>query len=187
MPRVSALEQEQTTGEARKAFDAGMARWKRMTNMKRTLLHHPLSYNILMEWYTLFDAIKPYVGERNAIIFAHAVSVGSGCLICTTFMRRILIDWGDNPNELKLDEKGQALVDFGCALSKQGNRVPDNVYKKMTKFFNDEQIVAITAFGAMMVATNIMNNVLEVELDDYLYSYRDGQPLPKKPAKAESH
>jgi hypothetical protein len=30
-----------------------------------------------------------------------------------------------------------------------------------------------------MVATNIINNVLEVELDEYLYEYRDGQPLPK--------
>ena len=28
--------------------------------------------------------------------------------------------------------------------------------------------MALTAFGAMMVATNVVNNALEVELDEYL-------------------
>ena len=31
-----------------------------------------------------------------------------------------------------------------------------------------EQIVALTAFGALMVATNVFNNALDVELDGYL-------------------
>ena len=34
------------------------------------------------------------------------------------------------------------------------------------------QIVALTAFAAMMIATNIFNNALEVELDEYLFAYR---------------
>jgi len=38
--------------------------------------------------------------------------------------------------------------------------------------FSDEQIVALTSFGAMMVATNIVNNALEVDLDTYLEPYR---------------
>ena len=33
-------------------------------------------------------------------------------------------------------------------------------------------MTALTAFGAIMVATNVFNNALEVELDEYL------QPLP---------
>ena len=34
--------------------------------------------------------------------------------------------------------------------------------------------MALTAFGAMMVATNVFNNALEVELDGYLEPYRKG-------------
>ena len=45
-------------------------------------------------------------------------------------------------------------------------------YERLIEHFSAEQIVALTAFGAMMVATNIVNNALEVELDGYLLGYR---------------
>ena len=38
-----------------------------------------------------------------------------------------------------------------------------------------EQIVALTAFGALMVATNVFNNALDVPLDDYLEPFRRGE------------
>jgi len=182
MPRIAPVEDDKAKGEIRAAFDEGLARWGRMTNMKRTLLHSLPAYRALMQWYDLFDTVKAFLGERSAIIFAHAISSESDCLICTTYMRRILIEWGENPNELKLDEKGEAVVAFGRAVAQHGNRVPDTVYKKVMSFFNAEQIVALTAFAALMVATNIINNVLEVDLDEYLYEYRED-----KPAKVVTH
>lgn len=175
MPRIAPLDYDQTTGDARAAFDDGLARWGRMTNMKRTLLHSPPSYHALMEWYPLFDTVKPFLGERLAIVYAHAISAESDCLICTTYMRRILVDWGEDPNALKLDHRGEALVAFGRAIAREGNRVPDDVYARIAAHFTPEQIVALTAFGALMIATNVINNALEVELDEYLYAYRDPQ------------
>jgi hypothetical protein len=174
MPRISPIQLEQTAGEVQAAFEKGIARWGRLTNMKRTLLHSLPAYQVLMEWYTLFDVVKKFLGERLAIIFSHAISAESDCLICTTYMRRFLIDWGENPDELKLDEKGEAIVEFGRAIARPGNRVPDDVYAKVARFFNDEEIVALTAFAGLMVATNIINNVLQVDLDEYLYAYRKG-------------
>ena len=32
--------------------------------------------------------------------------------------------------------------------------------------------MALTGFGGLMVATNLFNNALKVDLDDYLLSYR---------------
>jgi hypothetical protein len=177
MSRITPITPEQATGEMRRALDDGMARWGRMTNMKRTLLHSLPSYHALMQWYPVFDAVKAFLGERLAIIFAHAISSESDCLICTTFMRRILIEWGDDPNELRLDDKGDVLVAFGRAVAQAGSRVPKDLYEQLEKFFNAEQIVALTAFASLMVATNMINNVLEVDLDAYLYDYREGQPL----------
>jgi hypothetical protein len=172
MPRIAPLEREQTTGEVCAAFHEGVSKWGRMTNMKRTLLHSLPAYRALMQWYTLFDAVKAFLPERLAIIFAHSISAESDCLICTTYMRRILIQWGENPDQLQLDEMGQALVAFGRAIAQQGNRVPAALYKRLAGFFNPEQIVALTAFAGLMVATNIINNVLEVDLDEYLYEFR---------------
>ena len=183
MPRIPPLEREQMTTEGRAAFDREFARFGRLTNMKRTLMRSPPAYHALMEWYPLFDTIKGFVGERLAIIFAHAISVESDCLICTTFMRRILIDWGESPDELNLDGKGQSLIAFGRAIVQPGNRVSDAIYRAVEQYFDSEQIVALTAFAGLMVATNIVNNVLKVDLDEYLYAYRKGMPLRGKAVK----
>src|SRR5882762_6131290 len=129
MPRIVPIRLEQATGEVQKAFDEGLAKWGRMTHMKRTLLHSLPAYRALMQWYALFDTVKAFLGERLAIIFAHAISSESDCIICTTYMRRILIEWGENPSELKLDEKGEALVAFGRAIAQHGNRVADELYQ----------------------------------------------------------
>jgi alkylhydroperoxidase family enzyme len=167
------MEREEASGDTQATFDRERARFGRLTNMKRTLMRSPPAYHALMQWYPLFDSIKTFVGERLAIIFAHAISSESNCLICTTYMRRILIDWGENPNELQLEAKGRALIDFGRAIVSPGNRVPKQIYQQVEQWFTPEQIVALTAFAGLMVATNIVNNVLEVELDEYLYHYRD--------------
>jgi hypothetical protein len=53
----------------------------------------------------------------------------------------------------------------------------------MASFFSPEQIVALTTFAGMMIVSNLVNNALEVDLDQYLYEYREGQPLPKKAVK----
>ena len=183
MSRITPFEYDQTTDETRRAFSEGLAKYGHMTNMKRTLLYSLPAYNALMEWYPLFDTIKPFLGERLSIVFAHALSAESDCLICTTLMRRILIDWGEDPGKLVLDEKGEVIVELGRAIAQQGNRVPDSLYRRLASYFSPEQIVALTGFASLMIATNIINNVLEVELDEYLYAYRDGQPLPLKDVK----
>ena len=182
-PRVRPLEREQTAGEARAMFDRELARFGRLTNMKRTLLRSPPAYHALMEWYALFEVVKAFLGERLAIIFAHAISSESDCLICTTYMRRILIQWGEDPKQLNLDQKGEALVAFGRAIVGAGNRVPQELYQKVEQWFSPEEMVALTAFAGLMVATNIINNVLEVQLDEYLYEYREGQASLQRTVK----
>jgi heme O synthase-like polyprenyltransferase len=56
--------------------------------------------------------------------------------------------------------------------------VPDELYGGIASYFTTEQIVALTGFASIMIATNIINNVLEVDLDEYLYAYQERQPLP---------
>jgi hypothetical protein len=172
MPRILPLEPDGATPQQRAAHDDGVRRYGRMTNMKRTLLHSLPAYHALMEWYTLRDVVQPWLGERAAVIFSHAISSEADCLICSTFFRRILIDWGEDPDNLTLDAREQLAVDYGRSLSSPFARVPDKLYARLAAEFSDEQIVALTAFGAMMVATNIVNNALEVDLDGYLEGYR---------------
>lgn len=178
MPRIAPLQDDQMPPDAAAARDAHLA-VGRITNMKRTLLRSVPAFDALMTWYPLRDTVQPFLGERLTTLFAHAVSSETDCLICSTFFRRILIDSGENPDELALDEREEAVVAFGRGIAVTPHRVPDEVYDRVAAYFSDEQMVALVAFGALMVATNVVNNALQVPLDDYLQPYR------RQPAAAE--
>jgi len=171
MPRIRPVDRESAGPAQAAAYDETVRAQGRITNMKRTLLHSIPSFRALMEWYPLRDTVQPFLGERLTTIFAHVISVDTDCLICTTYMRRIIIDSGEDPDNFSLNEREQLVVDFGRCLARPGGWVPDELYARLSAEFTDEQIVALTAFGAMMLATNVLNNALQVELDDYLEPY----------------
>jgi alkylhydroperoxidase family enzyme len=172
MARIQPIDPDSASPDRRNAYEHADERFGRVTNMKATLLHSQPAFDALMTWYDLREAVVAFLGERLADLFSHAISAGTDCLICSTYFRRALIDAGINPDDFALDEREQAVVEFGQCLAKPLARVPDDVYARVSAHFTDEQIVALAAFGAMMVATNIVNNALDVELDDYLLDYR---------------
>jgi alkylhydroperoxidase family enzyme len=174
MPRIPPLVIDAAPADARAAAEAHVRNHARMTNMKRTLLHSLPAFRALMEWYPLRDTVQPFLGERLTTLFAHAISAETDCLICSTFFRRMLIQTGDNPDRLKLDERETAVLEFGRALAVSPYKVPADVYRKVEAHFLPAEIVALTAFGALMVATNVINNALDVDLDEYLQPYRKG-------------
>ncbi len=182
MPRIRPAEYEETTPAVRAAHDEVVREHGRITNMKRTLLHSLPAFHALMEWYPLRDTVQPFLGERLTNLFAHAISAENDCLVCSTFFRRILIESGENPDRFALDEREQAVVEFGRQLAKPHARVPDGLFARLAAAFTDEQIVALTAFGALMVATNVFNNALDVDLDGYLEPYRKRNVTPTEGA-----
>jgi alkylhydroperoxidase family enzyme len=172
MPRVPQIRYETASPEVREAHDDHIRRHARITNMKRTLLNSLPAFRALMEWYPLRDTVQPFLGSRLTVLFAHAISAETDCLICSTFFRRILIEDGEDPDRLELDAREAAVVDYGRRLAVSPFRVPSQIYDRVAAHFDAEQMTALTAFGAIMVATNVFNNALEVELDEYLHPYR---------------
>ncbi len=168
MARIRPIDYDSASPDVREAHEEAEKRFGRVTNMKATLLHSLPAFNALMTWYDLRDTVQPFLGERLTDLFSHAISAGTDCLICSTYFRRALIDAGVNPDELALDEREQVVVEFGQCLAQPFARVSDDLYARLAALFTDDQITALTAFGAMMVATNVFNNALEVDLDEYL-------------------
>src|SRR5512143_1168997 len=107
--RVAQIDYQTARPEIQEAHDKHQRNVARITNMKRTLLRSRPAFDALMTWYDLRDACLPVLGERLTTIFAHAISAGTDCLICSTFFRRILIDAGENPDRLQLDEREQVV------------------------------------------------------------------------------
>jgi alkylhydroperoxidase family enzyme len=169
--RVAPTTYDDLPPAARAAHDAH-EQIARITNMKRTLLHSVAAFDALMTWYPLRDAVRPFLGDRLTTLFAHAVSSETDCLICSTFFRRLLLQSGENPDRLVLDEWESAVIAFGRSLAVTPHEVPDEVYRPIAEKLSPAQIVVLTAFGALMVATNVFNNALRVPLDDYLQPFR---------------
>ncbi len=142
--------------------------------MKRTLAHSPAALHALMQWYPLRDEVAAFLGDRATLLFAHAVSAGTDCLICSTFFRRLLVERGEDPDDLRTDDRERALVEYGRQLARDPNGVADALYARLAAFLRPDQLVTLTAFGGLMVATNLFNNALRVDLDDYLLPFRKG-------------
>lgn len=174
MARIDPIAYESASPAEREAHEAHERHHGRMTNMKRTLLHSLPAFHALMEWYPLRDTVRPFLGDRATTLFAHAISAESDCLICSTFFRRILIDAGEDPGRLTLDERDSLLVAFGRQLAQDPKGVSDEMYGRLTTYFSAPEIVALTAFGCIMLATNVFNDALRVDLDGYLEPYRAG-------------
>ena len=115
------------------------------------------------------------LGQRRTTLFVHAISSQTDCLICSTFFRRCwLVEAGEDPDHLKLDQQEQALVEYGRQLARDANAVSQELYDRLGAFLEPAQIVTLTAFGGLMIATNVFNNALRVDLDEYLYPFRKG-------------
>jgi alkylhydroperoxidase family enzyme len=158
--------------EARATLDAIVAAHGRATNMKRTLTRSPVALRALMTWYELREEVVPFLGKRLTTLFAHAVSSSTDCLVCSTFFRRLLVDSGENPDDLRLDDIERDVEAYGRQLATDPNGVSDELFARLAGRLTDEQIVTLTAFGGLMVATNLFNNALWVDLDEYLEPYR---------------
>jgi alkylhydroperoxidase family enzyme len=171
MPWIPPLDEAEAPEGSRATADAHAATGGRMTNMKWTLAHSPAALDALLEWYPLHDRVVPILGERRTNLFCHAISVQNDCLICSTFFRRLLTDAGENPDALELDELDEVIVDLGRRLARDPHSVDDALHARLEERFSRQEIVELIAFGAMMVATNVFNDALGVELDGYLEPY----------------
>ena len=169
--RIKPVEYAVASAEQRREMQDQVNKHGRITNMKRTLLNHIPSFKALMEWYPLRDEAVKFLGEKKVNYFCLAISSENDCLICSTFFRKIIKDAGEDPDNLKFSKEEQLLIDFGQKCVHNSHGVDDEMFSKLKEYYTDSQIVLLTAFAGMMIATNLIYNVLQVELDEYLTSY----------------
>lgn len=109
-----------------------------------------------------------------AYLFAWSVSHAYNCPLCTTYFRKIIIDNGEDPESLKLTAEEKDVLDFGAAIASNQGHIEEEIYNKLAKRFNDKEMVVLIAFAGQMIATNVFNNVIETDIDEYLFNF-----LPK--------
>ena len=167
MARVALVQDGEATGKAKEAYDAHIAK-NNLTNMKRAMLQDYATYEAYMAWYTSWARLVEVIGEKDSVIYAHAISTTNSCQLCSLFFISDLKALGLDPNALEFDEKEQLLVKLGQQIVKDPTAVSDELFDELRKFWNDSEIVVIVGFAGQMIATNNFNSVLKIDVDQRL-------------------
>ena len=172
MARVPPILAHQVPPELAEEYQRVVAEHGVVTNMKATLLHSPVALHAVLQWYALFERIKPVLGQRLAVLFCQAISHENRCELCYTFMRRAILNGGEDPEHLALGTDEQDVVDFGRQLARDPNRIPEDLFQRLSARFSPAEIVDLTVFGALMIVNNVFNSALQIDVDGELDAYR---------------
>jgi alkylhydroperoxidase family enzyme len=170
MSRISKVNYETASPEVQEEYNRVLAKHT-ISNMKATLLHSPEASRAVLEWYTLFDKVKPVIGLRLSILFCNAISRENACTLCSTYMNKEIVSKGEDPENLQLDERDKVIVEFGRQIAADSSRVSNELFAKLRTYLSEKEIVELTVFGALMIVNNVVNNALRVDVDDALSAY----------------
>ena len=165
MARISEIDTETASEEVKKVIEEHIAGGHKISNVKRTLLHHVPSFNALeVAAYDLDDDLQRLIGKLDGDIFEYAVSVENDCLVCSTYFTKLLKEeHGLDPETYAFTDRQQLLIEYGRTIAHTPKEVSDELFARMKAEFTEEQIVAITTMGVMMVAMNFYNDIMQLE------------------------
>ena len=172
MARVGFINRDELNGKALEAWD-NQEKNNNLTNMKKALLNYYATYDAYMGWYTSWARLVEIIGEKDAILYSHAISTTNGCQLCSLFFISDLKALGLDPNNFETSENEKLLQQLGQQIVKDPTKVSDELLNGLRKFYSDEEIIVIVGFGAQMQATNNFNSVLGVDVDKRLLPLKD--------------
>ena len=159
--------------DARAAADRlTSARGEQLTNVQAALLGNVPSFAAYAQWYSLWDEIAPWIGERALSLFSYAISDENGCEGSALYFRKRLSDAGDDPDNPQVTEAEQLLIDWGRLIAGNPHGIPQVFYDRLEATFSPERRVTLLAFAGLTVAANLLSTVGKVPLDDGLSGYR---------------
>lgn len=153
---------------------AELVRRNHDTNMQRTLIRDRATYRAYDAWHLSWDRLVDVVGERAAMVFAHAVSEADQCQLCSLYFVSDLRALGVDPHDYRPTEEEALLTDLARAVVHDPNAVPQDVLDRLLARHSADEVVVIVGFAGQMIATNVFNSVLRVDLDGRLLPLRAG-------------
>ena len=172
MARINPINQNEISPSVQSAFERHIKEYNaRITNMKATLGHSLLAFEVYMQWYPLYEQVEIILGKRLAYLYAYSISKASDCPLCSTFFRKIIIDAGEKPENLVLAPLQKDVIDFGSSIAKYQGNINDHLYNGVAQHYSKTDMVILIAFAGQMIATNVFNNVIGTDIDEYLVEY----------------
>lgn len=164
---ISLVTEEGASAEALRAVKAHTATGQRMTNMKWTMLHNVPLFEVMNQvMETANGQLKGRIPHRAMIFFLYAIATGNDCAVCGGVFRNMLEDMGVKDfGSFDFTEEERDLVDFARALTADPNHVPDEIYERLQRRYDEETMVVLVMNGVFSMASNYFNNITGVEPD----------------------
>ncbi|MBQ2963180.1 MAG: hypothetical protein IJE14_00835 [Clostridia bacterium] len=163
MARINPVDYGKASEEI-KALHDEYAKKIPMNNMKLTLLNNPVAFRVLNGFHDILKEAKAFLGELTANLFCYSISTENDCAVCSQIFRNFLDENGVDFDALVMTPEQHALISYGRNIADNPHEVYDEQMDELKEYFTDEQIVVITSLAAMMVASNIINTVLEIDM-----------------------
>lgn len=177
---ISLITEENAGAETLRAMREHEASGARMSNMKRTMLHNVPLFEAMNHIMATADSqLRGRIPHRAMIIFFHAVTMGNDCMVCGSVFRKLALALGvEDLNTFELTDEEQDLVDFAAALTRDANHIPDEVYERLQRRYDEDTLVILVMNAVLTMTSNYFNNITGVELDEELKPwYGDGSWL----------
>ena len=147
MARISPVTGSELQPSVQIAFERHIEEYnERITNMKATLGHSLLAFEVYMQWYPLYEQVENILGKRLAYLYAYAISKASDCSAWSTFFRKIIIDSGEKPESLIVTPLQKDILDFGSSIAKHQGHINDHIYDSVAQQYSKKDMVILLCF-----------------------------------------
>ncbi|HZS83151.1 MAG TPA: carboxymuconolactone decarboxylase family protein [Stellaceae bacterium] len=172
MARVRDIGAEELPAEARAIYERFTAQYGPFRNQVAVFAHYPPAVTHLMGLLLEMRA-SGGLKRRHLELALVAVSKLNECHYCVAHHRPMLMVEGlsaagvdrllDYEGHPELDETDRLVVEYAVAVTRNANRIRDEMFERLRRHFDESQIVQLTLRIALCGFFNRFNDALQIE------------------------
>ena len=174
MARVSNIEIHQVNDEVRPIYQRFADEYGPFLNQVKIFAHRPAALKHIMGML-MEMADNPILKKRHLEIAIVAVSAVNRCDYCIAHHAPRLIELGLSAEIIsrildthcpELDDIDRLVRDYAVQVTKDHNRVTDELFNRLKEHFDETQIVELTLRITLCTFFNKFNDVMQLEMED---------------------
>lgn len=173
MARIKPLKKEEAQAETKAIFEGIEKNFGMIPNLFATIAHYPKALKPIIDLYQTIakeSTIEPRLQELANL----EVSRINRCNYCLAHHSQMAKMCGVNDEHLNMlkagDDKGfpkkeKTVIEYARQVTKDAEAVSDELFKRLSSYFTESEIVNLTLIIGLMNVFNRFNGALGVELE----------------------
>lgn len=174
MIRIKPLKKEEAQQEAKESLEGIEKQFGMIPNLFATIAHYPKALKPIVALYQVLakeSTIEPKLQEL-ANLEVSRINRCHYCLSHHTQMAKMagvkdeqLKSWEMGKLEGIFSDKDKAVIEYARQVTKDAENVSDELFKRLSSYFTESEIVNLTLIVGLMNVFNRFNGALGVELE----------------------